>query len=101
MNSLAANEMIKGSKGMTATHFPADLTFEVFWKKYNLKIDKDLAQKEWDKLSDVDKILAYNGIDQYDNYLSKSGEGKIYAVRYLKRRRFEVDYKELMRNIRK
>ena len=97
MTVVMANEMIGKASGMSVARFPAELTFEVFWKKYDLKIDKDLALKEWNKMSVSDQIKAYLGIDAYDKYLSKSGEGKIYAVRYLNRRRFEVDYKELAR----
>lgn len=76
-------------------------TFEEFWEKYNFKVDKALALKEWEKMNDIEMIKSVLNIKDYDKYLDVSGEKKIYPVRYLSRKRYEVDYKSLTKNVNK
>lgn len=92
-----ANKLLKGTK-LKVTHIPASVTFDMFWEQYNYKVDKALAMKQWDQMKEGERFAAVSAIKAYDNYLRlHPGIAKIYPVRYLKNKRWEVDYGK-MRN---
>jgi hypothetical protein len=97
MNIQTVNEIIKKSK-MKATYIPAEVTFEQFWDEYDYKVDKAQAKKVWDKMKTGEKLAAVNAIKSYKFYLqSNPGISKIYPERYLKNKRWEVDYIKLVK----
>ena len=53
---------------------PADveISFTMFWQKYNHKINKLRATKLWDSLSLAEQVEAYLGIQKYFAYLRKN-----------------------------
>ncbi len=69
-----------------------DLSFDTFWDLYNHKMGKIKAKKQWDKLSERDKIDAIRNIKAYDSYLSRHGYNKRYPERWLRDREFENQY---------
>ena len=52
-------------KAITIDELPPDLSFEVFWKQYNLKEKKINAEKRWKNLTEANKIKALNYIKKY------------------------------------
>ena len=48
-----------------------DVTFEMFWEKYNRKINKSRCIALWNKLSKADQVKAFYGIDKYEKFLKK------------------------------
>lgn len=61
------------------------VTFDMFWTRYNYKVDKALALQEWNKMSRADQVAAYDFIPVYEAQLKLNGGlAKKYAVRYLK-----------------
>lgn len=73
-----------------------DITFEMFWDKYNKKINKERAVALWKKLTTTDKVLAYYGIEQYDNYLRlQSWRTKADPETYLKQKYWQTEWSKL------
>lgn len=68
--------------------FVEDVTFKMFWDRYDSKklSKKELCIKLWEKLSDAEKILAYNFILEYFKLIAKDGTAKKYAESYLRAR---------------
>jgi hypothetical protein len=79
-----------------ATIIEADfeVTFEMFWNKYDRKINRKRCMPLWDKLSKPDQVQAYYGIDAYDKYLKKeSWRSKCDPDKYLRDRYWENEWK--------
>ncbi len=69
-----------------------DLSFDTFWKLYNHKMGKINAEKQWKKLTELEKLNAIRSIKAYDGYLKRKQIAKVYPERYLKHRRFEDQF---------
>ncbi len=69
-----------------------DLSFDTFWELYNYKLGKQNSIKQWDKLSERDKIEAIRKIKAYNSFLVRKGHDRLYPERYLKYRAFENQY---------
>lgn len=48
-----------------------EVTFEMFWNKYNNKVNRKRTLALWEKLSKSKQVKAFYGIDAYNKYLSK------------------------------
>jgi len=48
-----------------------EVTYEMFWKAYNKKINNKRCIALWQKLSKTKQVKAYYGIVAYNKYLSK------------------------------
>ncbi|NJM14038.1 MAG: hypothetical protein HC896_00395 [Bacteroidales bacterium] len=79
--------MFAGEKGKIEEI--TDVSFENFWDIYNYKTDKINALKFWDKMPNNDKLDAINGIKRYKTRCLMKNTAMIYAVRYLRNRRWE------------
>lgn len=70
------------------------ITFEMFWDKYGLKVDRKRALAIWNKLPVSKQIAAYYGIDKYDRYLRRTDwRNKCEAKSYLLNERWENEWK--------
>ncbi|MFN4249079.1 MAG: hypothetical protein ACK4EY_15230 [Flavipsychrobacter sp.] len=47
-----------------------EVSFEMFWKRYDHKINKKRCLPVWDALSQAEQVQAYVGAQVYQNYLS-------------------------------
>lgn len=66
------------------TEVKRDVTFEMFWERYNYKASGRIpAQKAWDKLTEAERISAYDYIPTYEAHLKMSRTAKKYASTYL------------------
>lgn len=79
-------EIIKGSP---------DLSFDSFWKLYNQKVKKVMAEKAWKRLSKTDRLEAIKGIKAYDGYLKRKGIAKAHPSTYLNQRYWEDNYRSI------
>lgn len=71
-----------------------EVTFDMFWKKYNKKINKARCILLWNKLNKTMEVQAYHGIDAYDKYLKKEGwRNKADAETYLRNKYWENEYR--------
>ncbi len=69
-----------------------DLSFDTFWKLYNYKMGKINAQKQWKKLTELEKLNAIKSIKAYDGFLKRKQIAKVYPERYLKYKRFDDQF---------
>lgn len=65
-----------------------DLSFDNFWKKYDLKVKKELSEKAWNKLPDADKIKCFLRLKKYNQSLLKSNQSKAHLVTWLNQKRY-------------
>lgn len=80
--------------GTTIVESTFEISFDVFWKRYNKKINRIRALKLWDKLNTTEQIAAYYGIPKYDAYLKKeSWRSKADPETYLRNKYWENEYK--------
>ena len=82
--------------GTAATVIEADfeVSFDMFWKKYDKKINKSRCIILWSKLDKSMQVLAFMGIAPYDKFLKKEGyRGKADPETYLRNRYWENEYK--------
>lgn len=71
-----------------------EVSFEMFWKKYNKKINKSRCTLLWNKMNKTMQVQAFFGIDAYDKYLKKeSWRSKADPETYLRNRYWENEYK--------
>lgn len=62
---------IKNAPSLTITEADFEVTFEMFWNKYNNKVNRKRTLALWEKLSKPKQVKAFYGIDAYNKYLSK------------------------------
>lgn len=70
-----------------------DYSFEAFWNKYNLKQKKELAEREWKKLTLVKIIMCFAKYDSYDAYVTAKGINKQLLVTWLRQKRYNDEFK--------
>lgn len=71
-----------------------EVTFEMFWGRYDKKINKKRCEPIWAKLSKADQVAAYYGVDAYSKFLKKDHwRPKADPEKYLKDRYWENEWK--------
>jgi len=78
------NVLFEGSASAKFTEIKQEITFEMFWDKYNEKIrsSKKETLKKWSKMSKNEQRKAYNYIKKYFDSIPQ-GVVKMYATTYL------------------
>lgn len=62
-----------------------EISFDMFWNKYDKKINRKRCEPLWRKLSKAKQYAAYNGIAAYNRYLHSTGfRGKQDPDNYLR-----------------
>lgn len=82
--------------GADTTIIEADfeVSFLMFWKRYDKKINKKRAQLAWNKLSKSEQVKAFYGIDAYTKFLKiENWRPKQDPENYLKNLMWENEYK--------
>lgn len=70
------------------------ITFEMFWDKYAMKLDRKRTLAIWNKLPITKQVAAFYGIDRYDRYLRKTDwRNKCEPKTYLLNERWENEWK--------
>jgi len=72
---------------------PADLSFDTFWKAYDMKINRKRSEPMYKKLSDAEKMQAISNIKAYESYLQRTGIRKAHPENYLNKEYYAVDWK--------
>jgi hypothetical protein len=65
-----------------------DLSFENFWKRYDLKVKKEASEKAWNKLSDADKIKCFLRLKKYNQNLARTNQAKAHLVTWINQKRY-------------
>ena len=79
----------------SATVVEADfeVTFDMFWKAYNKKLNRLRAGAIWNKLGKTDQVKAFYGVPVYDKYLKKENwRSKADPETYLRNKMYENEY---------
>lgn len=96
-----AHESIMGSvwmkeekykKVFQVEKFIADISFEAFWKLWDLKVKKEHSEKAWNKLKEADKIKCFLNHKKYQEHLIRTGQAKAHLVTWLNQKRFNDEY---------
>jgi hypothetical protein len=88
-----AQQIIEGSQS-TLVEAGFEVTFEMFWSKYNKKINRKRCEDLWKKMSKTKQVKAYYGIAAYDKYLSKEEwRSKADPENYLRKEMFDNEWK--------
>jgi hypothetical protein len=91
---LADLEAFVLQRNITCIASSITITFDMFWDKYNFKVDKKRAQAIWDKLTNNQQIAAFYGIDKYKRYLKRTDwRNQMEAKSYLRNERWEDEWK--------
>lgn len=91
-------ELIGLSSTLDAKEVNRDLSFTAIWNAYDHKVgNKKQAEKLWDKLNEAEKVMVFDSLGSYNYYLRIKGIEKAYLTTYLNQRRFETDYKQLIK----
>ena len=77
---------------LTVVEGSFEVSFEAFWKKYDLKFNKIRTEKEWTKISPVERVQAYYSIEKYDKYVIDKRIGKAHPETYLRNKYFLNEY---------
>ena len=70
-----------------------EVTFDMFWLKYNKKINKLRAVPLWNKLTKTKQVKAYTGIAAYDKFLRSTTRQKLDPENYLRNEAWENEWK--------
>ena len=71
-----------------------EVTFDMFWKKYNKKLNKSRCIMLWGKMNKAHQVQAFFGVDSYDKYLKKEGwRNKADPETYLRNAYWENEYR--------
>lgn len=82
------------TKETTIIEAAFEVTFDMFWKKYNEKRNKARCILLWNKLNKTMEVQAYMGIDAYDKFLKREGwRNKADPETYLRNKYWENEYK--------
>jgi hypothetical protein len=82
----------KYTKVFTVEKFLADLTFESFWKLWDLKVKRDNSEKAWNKLNESDKIKCFLNFKNYQKHLQVTSQAKAHLVTWLNQKRYNDEY---------
>lgn len=74
-----------------------EVTFDMFWQRYNMKRNKLAAEKLWDKLRKTEQVEAWHRIEAYDKYCKKNGHWyqRMYPDTYLRGRHWEDEWESI------
>lgn len=76
--------MLERSPRAKFTEIKQEVTFEMFWKRYNPPANSKKSKKalpRWNRMSKAEQVKAFNFISKYENNMR--GEAKMYAETYL------------------
>lgn len=82
----------KYKKVFEVEKFTADISFEAFWKIWDLKVKRENSEKAWNKLKEADQIKCFLNYKKYQEHLNKTGQAKAHLVTWLNQKRFNDEY---------
>lgn len=71
-----------------------EVSFDMFWNKYDKKINRKRCVVYWERLSKTEQVSAYVGITKYFTFLAKTDwRQKLDPENYLKNHSWENEWK--------
>lgn len=81
------------SSKLTIVEGSYELTFDMFWAKYDHKINKKRCEPLWVKMGKTKQVKAYHGLTAYLSYLAKRPwQTQANPETYLKEEYWETDW---------
>lgn len=91
-------QIIFKSKTVILKPIQLDLSFQNFWDTYDYKIGhKSRAEKLWNAAKEVEKVMVFENLPAYNYYLNIKKIEKLYPETFLYQRRYEIDYRSLIK----
>jgi hypothetical protein len=82
------------SSHLTIVEGTFEISFDMFWQKYDKKINRKRCEPLWLKMNMSDRVSAFMGIDAYNKYLRRdSWRTKADPEKYLRDRYWENEWK--------
>jgi hypothetical protein len=82
------------SKATTVVEVDFKITFEMFWHRYDKKINRKRCEPLWEKLSKPKQVAAWAGIDMYNKFLQVNNwRKKADPETYLRNEMWENEWK--------
>ena len=82
------------SKETTCVEVDFVVTFEMFWQKYDKKINKKRCEPMWEKMTKAKQVAAWAGIDAYEAFLlATSWRKKADPETFLRNEMWENEWK--------
>lgn len=73
-----------------------EVTFDMFWEKYDLKRNKQDALKLWNKMSKQEKVIAFHSLYSYERYLLRNTWcNKMYPDTYLRGKHYHDEWNKI------
>jgi hypothetical protein len=73
-----------------------EVTFDMFWERYNYKVEKKRTRDLWNKMSKMEQFKAFSSIAAYERFLKrKQGLEKKYPDTYLRKESFETEWDKI------
>lgn len=83
-----------GNSKLTIVPEGYEVSFDEFWNRYNHKVNRIRAEKEWQKLSAADRVNAFFKFPLYERHLALNAwKNKAGPDRYLKERFWQDEWK--------
>lgn len=71
-----------------------EITFDMFWSRYNKKINKSRCLPLWDKLNKTEQVKAWQGIEGYEAFLKATPwRTKCDPETYIRNKMWENEWK--------
>lgn len=83
---------LKYTKVFSVEKFVADISFEAFWKLWDLKVKREHSEKAWNKLKESEQIKCFLNYKKYQEHLNKTQQAKAHLVTWLNQKRFNDEY---------
>lgn len=90
--SFADFETVMTALGATVVEEAYRVTFEDYWRQVKKKVNTKRARIIWDKLSQVDQVLAVMALPKYYKYLQKNNRLEADPETYLKNGYYETQW---------
>lgn len=74
-----------------------EVTFDMLWNGYDLKVHKKRAEDTWQRMSKADRVKAVMGVRLYNRYLQRTGVSKAHPDTYLRERYYENEWDKVGR----
>lgn len=82
------------SAGTSIVETSFEISFDMFWNAYDQKINRKRCEQLWTRLSMMERIEAWQGIDKYNLFLKrKEWRNRADPEKYLKEQYWNNDWK--------
>lgn len=87
------------SKTLLIKQTTQEITFDEFWTAYDFKMDRQDAEKAWNKMTPDQQKKAFENIPSYKYFLlMRRNQATLYPATYL-RGKYDSNYKELAKQL--